>query len=361
VGWGSSSGRGGRGPPPALNYSTRPGAPSFVQAARLTRGGPQAVEGIVRLAKAFPELPTSHLAEMQKHDGTSRPTKARPSSTVHGPSCRRILLTIDPLLVSLNNGDVLDTIRAVLRTHHSKLVMESVVSECDGLVAWSSNVADQNDLGLIKAALRTAAPLATSVGAALSTSTSYVKLIDVPYLVRDAPITHKDALDAVAKAGLQDLVNCKTPPRVVRDSRFSDTATVYFNLDDTVSGANAKALVGRTVQFGRWAASFRMARANPGSPLCIRCWKWGHLTSACRALQIVCPSCGGPHRKEHHRQLASCCKGNDKVSPAIPPMDPEEPCPHPPHCLNCRGKHSADDRRCKFWRHRFEQEWTISS
>jgi hypothetical protein len=159
---------------------------------------------------------------MQKHDGTSRPTKAKPLSTVHGPSCRRILLTVDPLPVNLNNGDVLDKIRATLLTHHSKLVVESVVSEREGLVAWSSNVADQNDLGLIKAALRIAALLATSVGAALSTSTSYVKLIDVPYLVRDAPITPKDVLDAIAKAGLRDLVVCKTPPRVVRDLRFSD-------------------------------------------------------------------------------------------------------------------------------------------
>jgi hypothetical protein len=244
---------------------------------------------------------------MQKHDSSCRPTKAKPSSTVHGPSRRRILLTIDPLPVSLNNGDVLDNIRAVLRTHHSKLVVESVVSERDGLVAWSSNVADQHDLGLIKAALRTSAPLATSLGAALSTSTSYLKLINIPYLVQDAPITPKDVLDAISKAGLRDLVKSKTPPRVVRDSRFSDMATVYINIMDSVSGANAKALTGRTVQFGRWVASFRTARANPGSPLCIRCWKWGHLTAACRALQIVCPHCGGPHRKEHHRVSLPPC------------------------------------------------------
>ena len=66
-------------------------------------------------------------------------------------------------------------------------------------------------------------------------------------------------MDAINKAGLGPLVAYKTPGRVVRDSQFSDTATVYFNLVDSVSGANAKALVGRTVQFGRWAATFRAA------------------------------------------------------------------------------------------------------
>jgi hypothetical protein len=259
---------------------------------------------------------------MQKHVGSSRPTKAKPLSTVHGPSRRRILLTIDPLPVSLNNGDVLDNIRAALRTHHSKLVVESVVSKRDGLVAWSSNVADQHDLGLIKAALRTSAPLATSLGAALSTSTSYLKLIDVPYLIRDAPITPKDVLDAIAKAGLRDLVESKTPPRVVRDSRFSDTATVYINIMDSVSGANAKALTGRTVQFGRWAASFRTVRANPGSPLCIRCWKWGHPTAACRALQIVCPHCGALTARNTTASWLVAVKGTTRRRHPSPPRIP---------------------------------------
>jgi hypothetical protein len=115
--------------------------------------------------------------------------------------------------------------------------------------------------------------------------------------------------------------------------------------------------MGRTVQFGRWVATFRMARANPGAALCTRCWKWGHPASACRALQTKCPICMGPHRKEHHRALAGCCKGNDRVVPPVPPTEEGEPCPHAARCLNCRGPHSADDRRCKFWRHRFDQEW----
>jgi hypothetical protein len=146
------------------------------------------VDGIVRLAKAFPELPTARLAQMQRHDGTSRPAKAKPSSTVHGPSRRRVLLVVDPLPVNLNPADILDGVRLSLRTNHSKLVVESVSQEREGLVALCSSVADQHDLGCFKAALRRLAPLAMSVFAALPSSTSYMKLVDVPYLMNDQPI-----------------------------------------------------------------------------------------------------------------------------------------------------------------------------
>jgi hypothetical protein len=151
-------------------------------------------------------------------------------------------------------------------------------------------------------------------------------------------------------------VTLQTRPRIIRDSPASDTATVYLNIADSVSGARAKALIGRTVQFGRYVASFKAARANPGLPLCIRCWKWGHPTKACRAPQIKCSHCSGPHRSEHHRSLSGCCKGGpDGKNP--PATKEGEPCPHKPRCVNCRKDHAADDRRCNFWRHRFDHDW----
>jgi hypothetical protein len=118
-----------------------------------------------------------------------------------------------------------------------------------------------------------------------------------------------------------------------------------------------KALIGRAVQFGRYVSPFRPARANPGSALCQRCWKWGHPDSACRAPQIRCPVCAGPHRKEHHRALAGCCKGNAKATPPVPPTAEGTACPHPARCVNCSKNHAADSRQCNFWRHRFDSDW----
>jgi hypothetical protein len=71
-------GRGGPvqagGPPPLVNRSTcPPDRGSFAAVARASALlSSSSVEGLVRLAKAFPELPTSHLQDMQKRSGSGQ-------------------------------------------------------------------------------------------------------------------------------------------------------------------------------------------------------------------------------------------------------------------------------------------------
>jgi hypothetical protein len=132
---------------------------------------------------------------------------------------------------------------------------------------------------------------------------------------------------------------------------------VYLNISDSVSGARAKALLRQSVQFGWYIAHFRAARANPGMALCSHCWHWGHPESACCTPQGRCPTCSGPHRKEHHCTLAGCCKGNPNANPPILPTAEGLPCPHPVRCLNCCKAHAADDHKCDFWCHCFDSEW----
>nr|BAB32466.1 Gag-like protein [Tricholoma matsutake] len=218
-------------------------------------------------------------------------------------------------------------------------------------------VASDEDLRCFKEAAHKAFPYALQIDAALPTSMSYLKLVDVPYIANDKAITPDVVIAHLGKSGISDLTVLQVPPRVVRDSRMSDTCTVYLNVADSVSSARAKALIGRGVQFRRYVAYVRAARANPGLPLCQRCWKWGHPTPACRAPQSKCPICAGPHRKEHHRALAGCCKGNAKANPPIPATPEGAACPHPARCTNCRKNHASDDRRCNFWRHRFDRDW----
>ena len=313
--------RGGRGigPPPPINRATRPppaGKGSYAQTARFPGGLPSSsVDGIVRLAKAFPELPTQQLEVMQRAAVKPKRKPPKASATVHGPSCRQVLVSVHPPVVGVNPADFLDRVRLTLSLHHSRLEVESASVHRDGFAVVTTQVASDEDLQFFKEAARVAFPTSTRVDATLPSSTSYLKLVDVPFTVNDTAITPDQVLAQIAKARLQDLVVLQTPPRVVRDSPKSDTCTVYFNVADSVSGARAKGLTGRTVQFGRFVSTFRAARANPGSPLCARCWRWGHPTSACRAPQIRCPTCLGPHRKEHHRTLSGCCKGNANATP----------------------------------------------
>jgi hypothetical protein len=358
---GASKGKGrDLGPPPPINRATWPPPPrsSYAQTACLDGGvSRSSVDGIVRLAKAFPELPTKQLEVMQRAAGPPRKAP-RASATVHGPSRRQVLVTIRPTQGTPNPEHLLKITRSQLALHHSSLVVESAVVSRDGYSVVTSTVASDSDLLQIRGAARLCHPGADHVDAALPTSTSYLKLVDVPFFtVGDARITPEGVMSQIGKSGFASLVVLQTPARVVRDSPKSDTCTVYLNVADSVSGARAKGLVGKTVQFGQYASYFRAARANPGSPLCSRCWRWGHPSSACRAPQLRCPICLGPHRKDHHRVLAGCCKGNPKATPPVPPTPEGSPCPHVSRCPNCRKPHAADDCKCNFWRHRFDQEW----
>jgi hypothetical protein len=302
---GSSKGKGrDLGPPPPVNRATHPPPPgkgSYAQTARFDGGvSRSSVDGIVRLAKAFPELPTKRLEVMQRAAGP--PHKApRVSAMVHGPSRRQVLVTIRPAQGTPNPEHLLKTIRTQLALHHSSLVVESAVVSRDGYSVVTSTVASDSDLLQVQGAARMCHLDAKHVDAALPTSTSYLKLVDVPFFtVGDVCITPDGVMAQIGKSGFASLVVLQTPARVVRDSPKSDTCTVYLNVADSVSGARAKGLVRKTVQFGQYASYFRAARANPGSPLCSCCWRWGHPSSACRAPQLRCPICLGPHHKDHH-------------------------------------------------------------
>jgi hypothetical protein len=83
----------------------------------------------VCLAKAFPELPTSHLQDMQKQSGTSKPKPPKEPPTVHGPSCRQVVLWATPFQADTDSNKLLERVRLQLALHHSKLVVYSVSAE----------------------------------------------------------------------------------------------------------------------------------------------------------------------------------------------------------------------------------------
>ena len=80
------------GPAPRIDCGSCPswrGGPTlFAQAASfLGRAGAHtSVDGLVRLAKAFPELPTERLCAMQSQQSTSHPAPKKAKLTIHGPS-----------------------------------------------------------------------------------------------------------------------------------------------------------------------------------------------------------------------------------------------------------------------------------
>ena len=53
---------------------------------------------------------------------------------------------------------------------------------------------------------------------------------------------------------------------------------------------------------------------NPRVLQCKNCWKWGHITRACRIQEARCVRYNGFHKSEHHHHFSWCCKANDKTN-----------------------------------------------
>ena len=132
---------------------------------------------------------------------------------------------------------------------------------------------------------------------------------------------------------------------------------VWIDIWDIQSSSNAKMLINRCFNVGRYITTIRGANMSLGVPQCKNCWKWDHMMFSCRIQGSKCVKCNGPHKFENHCDFGWYCKANDKINPPRLEMKKGELCSHSFKCLNCHGDHQADSKLCPFWRHRFNREW----
>ena len=92
---------------------------------------------------------------------------------------------------------------------------------------------------------------------------------------------------------------------------------------------------------------------TPGIPQCHNCWKWGYLTFFYRVHGFRCQKYNRPHKLEHHKDMAWCCKANPKLNPLRLETAQGAPCSHVFKYINCKGEHIAHNFKCSFWRNYF--------
>jgi len=107
---------------------------------------------------------------------------------------------------------------------------------------------------------------------------------------------------------------------------------------------------------GKFIATIRATNMNRGISQCHNCWEWGHLTFSCRAHGSRCQKYNGPHKLKHHRDMAWYYKVNPKLNPPQLKTVQGTPYSHIFKCVNCKGKHMADNYKCLFWRNCFNWE-----
>ncbi|KAK1215528.1 hypothetical protein PQX77_021859 [Marasmius sp. AFHP31] len=179
------------GPPPRINHAMRPkitGAGPATYASAAQRGEASA-NSIVALARSNPTAPGSRIVQVSAlAEGKGRNTcnaRTTPSYTLSGPSRKQVLVSFPRggETPSLDLSLVTTTVGAALRNRGKSLKVLSTKPAYDSWSMSTSVVATTLEVEIIETRIKEMVPseFRNSLWVSLPTSTSYLKVLDVPY------------------------------------------------------------------------------------------------------------------------------------------------------------------------------------
>ncbi|KXN89366.1 hypothetical protein AN958_05790 [Leucoagaricus sp. SymC.cos] len=188
------------------------------------------------------------------------PSRRKLKTTVAGPSRRQVLVKCEPVPAASSFPSLVGVANRSLAK--VDLRVDSCVAAYGGISLLTSRVASPEEIQVIAAAIHQ--HLGRDVQAALPTSRSYLKIVDVPYFCPGS----KDFIDSgyvrevMRRSHMASSFTLANSPRVMRNSRHADSATVWFDVVDSQSGAVAKRLINSSFQFGPASCPVRPAQSH---------------------------------------------------------------------------------------------------
>jgi hypothetical protein len=287
------------------------------------------------------------------------PPRRKGKHTTHGPSRRGINLTLptgSPIAAASFTPKIISDLNCLIaKDLQGDLCLTAVHAAQHSIFIESMRVPSQAETAFVLKHIRRFFPTPVgqvNIAEATPTSTSYLKVIDVPRSNGPskewASITHESFKKALQEspAGIVLAKSIKHEPRIMRTSPHADSCIAWVDIHDSVTGASARKLIGQFIPIGGVNCRIIGAKPHSGSILCTRCMRWGHHFSKCRAKSTRCSLCGGPHSEVNHNSMVDTKHVNLY------------------QCVNCtaakREKHShsaMDKATCPFWKHRFDRKW----
>ncbi|KAF7773625.1 hypothetical protein Agabi119p4_5792 [Agaricus bisporus var. burnettii] len=290
----------------------------------------------------------------------SAPRKRRQGKhTAHGASRRAIILTPpadSPVTAASFTPEVINNLNRLLKSDvKSDVILTHASVEGNGICIATSRVPSPAKIAFVLKHVRRIFPSPNiPIGHSPITSTSYLKIVDIPHVPASskewALKQHEAFTNALNKspvgASLAKLIKHK--PRFMRASPHSDSCWAWVNIHDTVSGSNARTYISKFVSIGGTNCQIKGARPHSGSVHCARCQRWGHHSDQCRAKCARCSLCSGPHTEANHLKCVDAKRVDVR------------------QCANCtaakrpadkRSHSSTDAKVCPFWKNRFDRAW----
>ncbi|KXN86757.1 hypothetical protein AN958_09617 [Leucoagaricus sp. SymC.cos] len=256
-----------KGPPPPVLSASKLGAQSFAAAAWAApapiAGSSGSVENLVHVARSFPNLAPSAITALLQADTaaavSAAPTLAavvgakcpitpsapappakKPKATTKGPSRKQVLFVLDDPNARPNLEQMPCLLNKYLTDNRvTGLCAESVLMAYGGWSIQLTNVPSFKQLNVIRQWLGIHF-LPVGSEAYLPTLKSFLKLVDIPFLCQDGSRTTSDQVEGVMRvSNLSNHFVLVGPPRVVRNSKSSDTVMAYFEVWDLQRGTCA--------------------------------------------------------------------------------------------------------------------------
>jgi hypothetical protein len=289
------------------------------------KGTAAAQAGLVQMAKSFLSAPTAAIVHAQQvvsgaaivaPSDSDRAKARRKRSTTHGPSRKEVVVITSPP-THWPDKPVVGPLNSYLGTHGRAIqAVTETRNHLRGLALVCDVLPVEANIQVMHAYFDTAAKRirednTTETRVEVGSSKSFLLIPDFPYfgakLTYDTkgepvPVTPLQVKEILLASKWKDTIDLYqgAMPRLVRNSRKSDTCTVSFDIYDSRGGHHLRSLKGRSFMLGHITLTIQPAEKRVGVPICPRCWRYGHCTPVCPFKTQLCAICAGPHQSEHH-------------------------------------------------------------
>ena len=314
------------------------------------------ISEVLKIKETFPALNIKKINQVNNIIKSNLKPKLCIQMTTKGPSRKQVIIPMsgDNNSTFIKNSSLyVININRHLKNTKSKVLVNYIQSDLLSITIITNKVSQQSDLQIIDQYVKNSNNInALQVEKpCLPQSKSYLKIIGIPFF------PHENAQDHLISSNIEMIlkqnqifnnITLASRSRVVKVSPKSDMAIVWIDIWDVQSGSNAKMLINRYFNVGRYIMTICRANMNPDIPQCKNCWKWGHMTFSCRIQGSKYVKYNSPHKSENHCEFGWCYKANEKTNLPRLETKKDELCPHTFKCSNCWGNHQADSNQYPF-------------
>jgi hypothetical protein len=152
---------------------------------------------------------------------------------------------------------VMGIINRGLEQNKSKLCIEAIMnaSRVSSFTLVTIGVANNRDLKILKLYVGCTLNTTQNFDLGVPQSKSYLKIVHIPFFINNEPIKPEFVVEAMKCHELADNFIFAGPPQIARNTRDSDSCTVWFYLWDLQNSKWAVPLVNRRINIEGWTST----------------------------------------------------------------------------------------------------------